>query len=86
MSKLKTRLELLEKNFYTSTLGKILEKEINLTLKKRKAIIAKPNDLKYQEVQKEVMTLEKELEDFRNFLIIIIEMIAVEKNKNGKKV
>lgn len=83
---MKTRLELLEENFYVQTLGKVLQHEINIRIMKKRVGIDQPNNPAYQNAQKELPKLKASLKSLNNLLAVIVEMIKEEKGKNGKKV
>jgi len=85
MAKLKTKLDLLRDSFHVQTLGKILEKEVNIRITERILIIAKPSDVDYEKAKKDLPVLKKGLENLNLQFSIISEMIRVEE-KNGKKV
>ena len=85
MAKLKSRLELLKENFYIQTLGKILEKEVNIRITERRLLIFKPNDANYAEADKSLPELKKGLENLNDIFDVIKEMIK-EEEKSAKNV
>ena len=85
MAKLKSRLELLKENFYIQTLGKILEKEVNIRITKKRTVLFKPNDPNYDEAVKALPELEKGLKNLNDILDVIKEMIK-EEEKSAKNV
>jgi len=83
---LKTRLELLEENFYIQTLGKVLQHEINIKIMEERTSIAQPSSTEYTQAKSELPKLKKGLEGMNTLLTVILELIKKEKGKNGKKV
>lgn len=77
---MKTRLDLLEENFCTQTLGKILENEVNIRVIERRILIAKPDSPTYQEDVKRLTDFKNSLKNLSELLSVIEEMIKEEKN------
>jgi len=83
---LKTRKEMLQEVFYTQTLGKILQHEINIKIGEKRTSIIKPNSPEYAKSQAELPKLKKNLEGLNITMSIILDLIAKEGGGNGKKV